>query len=152
MKRFIIVFTFFSMILGIPECVAQTYCYKYLFYVSKNGVRKNCEKPSYIYLTFANSNKTIYESDENGSYNGSAGLFEHYYLYQKTENRVHIYRDTYPKCEYADIEFGGDILYLSEDFRRINIKTLAYLYPSLHGDTKVYEYVERAPSQTTPMY
>ena len=53
------------LLVGVLSVSAQTYCYKNLYKVNKNGVK---EKTSGMieYITFTNNKSTCYESDENG--------------------------------------------------------------------------------------
>lgn len=133
------------LLVGALSVSAQTYCYKNLYKVNKNGVR---EKTSGMirYVTFTNNKSTCYESDENG-------IAQTYTLachYIRSENGILVY-----KGEQKGVNMGGGLVaggwsqdYLfSSDYSRLNIIQHSSFSD---GSTWVYERITSPDKQNTP--
>ncbi len=98
-------------------CFGQTYCYRYLYNVDSNGVKKEVLKPNtLLYVTFANNGNTCYESNKNGV---TAGGYT--YKYECTQNNIITYK-TIPNFVYNGYSSynPNEKFYFSSDFSRLN--------------------------------
>lgn len=66
---------------------AQTYCYKHIYCVDRDGV-KSQGTGRIVYYTFVDSKRCLYSSDRNGNKEGG-----YKYYFTGTRNNVHIYEN-----------------------------------------------------------
>lgn len=136
------------LLVGALSANAQTYCYKNLYKVNKNGVK---EKTSGMieFITFTNNKSTCYESDENGI--AKTHTLACHYI--RSENGILVY-----KGEQKGVNMGGgfgglvaggwslDYLF-SSDYSRLNIIQHSSFSD---GSTWVYERITSPDKQNTP--
>jgi hypothetical protein len=91
MKK-IIVLTVFLM-LAVSYSYSQTYYYKVLAYIDKDGVKsKPSIKDKGSYITFINEKRVCYFSDENGYVSKVSKYGSEKYYFRKTQNGTHVYQ------------------------------------------------------------
>lgn len=114
MKKTLIAMFF---VIGIFTVSAQTKCYKYLYNMTSDGIKKpGAVVADLFYFTFNNDYSACYQTNKNGLYTLQRGYGE--YRYVGRQNGMLIYKE---QCgNYAFNFIPPSILYFSEDYRRMN--------------------------------
>lgn len=132
------------LLVGALSVSAQTYCYKYVYAVSSDGVKSNraSSEGFYRYVTFTNNMNICYLSDKDGFKNGNK------MVYTKNDNGVIQYESETIKFPTMSVR-TGEVFKFSSDLSRMN-----YRNPFNPSDREweVYERVaapteEKAPTQ-----
>lgn len=96
---------------------AQTVCYKYLYNITSDGVKKTgAVMTSHFYFTFNRDKSAVFQTDKNGYYTQSRGNGE--YRYIGSENGMLIYRSQNDKYDWNFLPV--EYIYFSTDFKRMN--------------------------------
>lgn len=151
MKKILCILVLLYM--SILSVSAQTYCYKALFKVDKDGMRE--ERKGYTYFTFANNMKTCYESDKYGNAKKTKLPAPSYqtvtakaYKYVGSSNGMWIYKEPDENFGFGHILYGKNYFYFSSDFSRLNEYYPASEY--LEEFTIVYEKTEEPSEYEAP--
>lgn len=124
--------------IGISTTNAQTYCYKYLYNVTNDDVRKKgIASGSIFYFTFNNNKSMCYMTDKNGVYSLSYGIGTYKYIGKR--NGMFIFKEQSTNMFHQE----QNMLYFSEDFMRLNWKCNIDKYGS-NGNPglRVLKYIE----------
>lgn len=135
------------LLLSILPIKGQTYCYKHLFDVDKDGIKH--EQTGYTYFTFTNNKTICYQSDKNGNvlkstmpgFNSTASTFR----YVETKNNMHMYKESDKNFGMGVVTYGMNFYYFSTDYSRLNAFYPAKDLYGIHVDEKTYVY-ERVSS------
>lgn len=96
---------------------AQTYCYKYLYNITNDGVKKQgVVATSQFYFTISNDRSVVYLTDKNGFYSLTRGNGE--FRYVGRQNGLLTYRSQNDKYDWNFVPV--EYLYFSDDFKRMN--------------------------------
>lgn len=132
--------------LCIMSASAQTYCYKFLYNVSDDGVKKQgvVKAGTIFYFTF-NSNKSMcYLTTKDGVYTGGYG--QNSYRYIGKRNGMYIFKEQNTNM-FAQ---GQNVLLFSEDFDRMNWSCYIDKYASSEMGTRVLKRVENPDYDEIP--
>ncbi len=138
------------LLMGALSVSAQTYCYRFTTKVDKDGMKQ--KGSGYTdYFTF--SGNICYESDKDGNLRKSMGMGDNTeiakYEYVGTSNGIRTYKQVTKilgKGIFGEtLSIGGyKVLYVSSDYRRINMKWLK------DDVIWVYEYESPQKEEQTP--
>ncbi len=142
MKKLLVISALFM--LGALSVSAQTYCYKFLYCVTKDGVKKLL--PGQVsgalhYMTFTNNKQMCYNTDKDGIYRMGYGQFSYRYIGKR--NGMLVYKE-----QSTNMFWSNTTLFFSPDFSRYNQKGQGY--DASNSLTYVYEYVEDPYEEDTP--
>lgn len=161
MKKLLIISA--MLLVGALSVNAQTYYYKYLYTVDKNGIRKKTWSDGYaVYYTFSNNRGIVYRSDKNGNvmrfddspYARMSALPvrpTYIYSYTGSENGIIKYKLQDVQVPGTGYNYGkmitltGDgFINCSTDYSRINVSICS------ECDVEVYERASEPEKKDAP--
>lgn len=146
MKRIILLMAI-TLLIASQTVSAQTYCYKYLYSTTNDGVKTSLlEEGLCFHFTFTNNKDKCYLTNKDGVYDNRAGG-QNTYKYIGTKNGMLIYKEYYPSNMFRS---DHDLLYFSSDYSRLNWKSGADKVLFNSNTIRVLQFTNKPDEEEVP--